>query len=184
MKLTTAIATSVALATAVIAVASQHSETPTEPPTTPPTQVSFAPFTTTSTTSTTTTVPETTTTTLSPETIAFLEEAAARQAEIDVMAIAYPNCAEWLPTLLEVGGQLEDWPTWSRVLWTESRCQPTADNGACVGLTQIFYDVHHKWLSELGIDRDGLLDPVKNLTFAVLLQSSSGWSPWAYLRKP
>lgn len=184
MKITTAIATTVALLTTMY-VASNHAED-TPPPTTttqPPQEVTTttteAPATT-----TTTVVPETTTTTLSPEAIAFLEEAAARQAEIDTMALAYPRCAEWLPTLLEVGGRLEDWPIWSRVMWTESRCLPEADNGACVGLTQIFYDVHHKWLTDLGITRNGLKDPVSNLRFAVMLQSSSGWSPWAYLNMP
>lgn len=110
--------------------------------------------------------------------IAVVEDLVATQATI------YPRCAEYLPLLLEVGGRLEDWPIWSRVLWTESRCQPEADNGACVGLTQIYYEVHKKWLGDMGIDRAGLLDPRNNLRFAVALQASSGWSPWAYLNLP
>lgn len=185
MKITTAIAITATLLTTTY-VASHHSKEATSPPPTTTTTTTQAPLetTTTSTTTTTTAAPETTTTTLSPEVIGFLEEAAARQAEVDMMAIAHPQCAEWLPTLLEVGGRLEDWPTWSRVIWTESRCVPTADNGACVGLTQIYYEVHKVWLSEMGIDRQGLKDPVNNLRFAVALQASSGWSPWAYLRMP
>jgi ABC-type transport system substrate-binding protein len=140
-----------------------------------PLQPPSTPATTTTTTTTTTTVAPTTT--IDPLVIAY-------QEAVTNAAVIYPRCAEWLPLLLEVGGQLEDWPVWSRVIWTESRCQPTADNGACVGLTQIYYDVHHKWLGDMGIDRNGLLEPAKNLRFAVALQASSGWSPWAYLNMP
>jgi hypothetical protein len=105
---------------------------------------------------------------------------------IDESRAMYGKCGEWYETLIAVGGSAEDWPTWSRVLWTESRCLPapgpaTAD---CIGLTQIFFRVHEAWLSEFGFGREDLLDPVKNLTFAVALQKSSGWSPWAYLNMP
>jgi hypothetical protein len=107
---------------------------------------------------------------------------------IDESRAMYGKCGEWYDTLIAVGGRAEDWPIWSRVLWTESRCIPapgknpaTAD---CIGLTQIFFRVHQTWLSEFGFSREDLLDPVKNLTFAVALQKSSGWSPWAYLNMP
>lgn len=107
---------------------------------------------------------------------------------IDESRAMYGKCGEWYETLIVVGGRAEDWPTWSRVLWTESRCIPapgknpsTAD---CIGLTQIFFRVHEAWLTEFGFGREDLLDPVKNLTFAVALQKSSGWSPWAYLNMP
>lgn len=103
---------------------------------------------------------------------------------IDESRAMYGQCGEWHDTIIAVGGREEDWPTWSRVLWTESRCIPTASNGACVGLTQIYFEVHKAWLSEFGFGKEDLLDPVKNLTFAVALQKSSGWSPWAYLNMP
>jgi len=111
--------------------------------------------------------------------------AVAFQEAVDNMAVIYPMCAEWLPLLLQVGGKLEDWPTWSRVLGVETgrTCNPKADNGACVGLTQIYYEVHKKWLNDLGYTRDDLYDPEVNLRFAVMLQASSGWSPWAYLKR-
>lgn len=127
----------------------------------------------------TTTTTEVTTTTIDPVAVAY-------QEQINNYATIYPRCAEWLPLLLEVGGDLEDWKTWSQVLWTESRCIPTAlsPSGDCVGLTQIYYKVHSKWLTDLGISRDDLFDPATNLRFAVMLQDSSGWSPWAYLNKP
>ena len=110
---------------------------------------------------------------------------------IDESRAMYGNCGEWYDTLIAVGGRAEDWPIWSRVIWIESRCLPapgkTLEASAaadCIGLTQIFFRVHQAWLSEFGFGREDLLDPVKNLTFAVALQKSSGWSPWAYLNMP
>ena len=110
---------------------------------------------------------------------------------IDDSRAMYGKCGEWYETLIAVGGRAEDWPIWSRVLWTESRCLPAPNKtreasaaADCIGLTQIFFRVHQAWLSEFGFGREDLLDPVKNLTFAVALQKSSGWSPWAYLNMP
>jgi hypothetical protein len=110
---------------------------------------------------------------------------------IDESRAMYGKCGEWHDTLIAVGGRAEDWPTWSRVLWTESRCLPAPNKtreasaaADCIGLTQIFFRVHQAWLSDFGFSREDLLDPVKNLTFAVALQKSSGWSPWAYLNMP
>jgi len=107
---------------------------------------------------------------------------------IDESRAMYGKCGEWYDTLIAVGGRAEDWPIWSRVLWTESRCIPAPGKNPatsdCIGLTQIFFRVHEAWLSEFGFSREDLLDPVKNLTFAVALQKSSGWSPWAYLNMP
>jgi hypothetical protein len=110
---------------------------------------------------------------------------------IDESRAMHGKCGEWYDTLIAVGGRAEDWPIWSRVLWTESRCLPAPNKtreasaaADCIGLTQIFFRVHQAWLSEFGFGREDLLDPVKNLTFAVALQKSSGWSPWAYLNMP
>jgi hypothetical protein len=105
---------------------------------------------------------------------------------IDESRAMYGQCGEWHDTVIAVGGREEDWPTWSRVIFTESRClpQPGSASADCIGLTQIFFRVHEAWLAEFGFGREDLLDPVKNLTFAVALQKSSGWSPWAYLNMP
>lgn len=105
---------------------------------------------------------------------------------IDESRAMYGQCGEWHDTIIAVGGHEEDWPIWSRVLWTESHCLPAPGPATsdCIGLTQIFFRVHEAWLSEFGFGREDLLDPVKNLTFAVALQKSSGWSPWAYLNMP
>lgn len=131
------------------------------------------------------TVPQsTTTTTLSPEAVAYLETLAAWQAQIDVMALEHPRCAEWLPLLLEVGGKIEDWPIWSRVLWTESRCIDGLEGNGSIGLAQIQWSVHKEWALQMGITRDMMLTARPNLTFAVRLQEASGWSPWRYLNLP
>lgn len=153
------------------------------PETLPPLQL--APPSTSSTTVAPTTTSTTTTTTVAPTTTVD-PVVVAYQERVNEMTANYPKCAEWLPLFLEAGAPLEDWPTWSKVVWTESRCQPQAINpsGNCLGLTQIFYTVHKEWLTQMGWDRDDLLDPVVNITFAVMLQSSSGWSPWAYLNLP
>ena len=110
---------------------------------------------------------------------------------IDESRAMYGKCGEWYDTLIAVGGRAEDWPTWSRGIHTESRCLPAPNKtreasaaADCIGLTQIFFRVHQAWLSDFGFSREDLLDPVKNLTFAVALQKSSGWSPWAYLNMP
>ena len=117
----------------------------------------------------TTTVPPATTTTINPI--------------VETMGIMYPRCAEWIPLLLEVGGDINDWPTWSTVLWVESRCIDGLDNNGSVGLAQIQWNVHKEWALQMGIDRDMMKIARHNLTFAVALQKSSGWRPWAYLKK-
>ena len=140
-----------------------------ELPPLPPVTVSVAPVeTTVAVTTTTTTVPPTTTTTVDPI--------------VETMGIMYPRCAEWLPLLLEVGGDIDDWPTWSIVLWTESRCIDGLDNNGSVGLAQVQWNVHKVWALQMGIDRDMMKIARHNLAFAVALQNSSGWRPWAYLK--
>ena len=141
-----------------------------ELPPLPPVTVSIAPVETIApvTTTTTTTVPPTTTTTIDPI--------------VETMGIMYPRCAEWLPLLLEVGGDIDDWPTWSTVLWVESRCIDGLDNNGSVGLAQIQWNIHKEWALQMGIDRDMMKIARHNLTFAVALQKSSGWRPWAYLK--
>lgn len=140
-----------------------------ELPPLPPITVSIAPVETIApVTTTTTTVPPTTTTTIDPI--------------VETMGIMYPRCAEWLPLLLEVGGNIDDWPTWSIVLWTESRCIDGLDNNGSVGLAQTQWNVHKDWALQMGIDRDMMKIARYNLTFAVALQQSSGWRPWAYLK--
>jgi len=130
------------------------------------------------------TTPVTTQPLLTADQIAYLEAVAAQQAQIDVMAAYHPRCAEWLPLLLEVGGRIEDWPIWSRVLWTESRCIDGLEGNGSIGLAQIQWSVHKEWALQMVITRGMMLEARSNLTFAVRLQQASGWSPWRYLNLP
>jgi hypothetical protein len=149
-------------------------EAPT-PPQTPTTATLPKPTTTTSTTTTTTT----TTTTI----------------PVDLVKASTP-CQEWLPLLVEVG-----WPVDTKVLeralkimWRESRCQPSADSGPDHGLFQInrFWSSTESnpdnWLAFYGIapDHEALFDPETNIRAALALyfysfeQNGDGWHPWRY----
>lgn len=107
----------------------------------------------------------------------------ARQMEIDEARMVYGNCGEWHDLAIAVGWPETEWPTLSRVLYRESRCDPTAFNGSDHGLTQI-NKIHREWVESMGLTMDDLFDPSVNLAFALDLWESSGWSPWAWLGKP
>ena len=96
------------------------------------------------------------------------------------------KCQQWLQTALEAG-----WPNDRKILdrlgfimWRESRCTPTADNGHDHGLTQID-EIHTRWITDLGWTFADMKDPAKNLRFAWLLYSGReangqcGWTPWS-----
>lgn len=178
MKITTL--SIIALTAITTACGVSQTTNPTTTATAPRTVVITDPPTTTTTTTTTVAPPST----LSSEQLAYLETMAAWQAQVDVMTAEYPRCAEWLPLLLEVGGKIEDWPIWSRVLWVESRCTDGLEGNGSLGLAQIQWSVHKDWAMSMGITREMILTARPNLTFAVRLQEASGWSPWRYLNLP
>lgn len=67
----------------------------------------------------------------------------------------------------------------------ESRLRPTAQNGCCVGLFQIYYDLHSWWLAGMGINtRDALFDARTNAQAALALYQRGGWTPWAVAPAP
>ena len=103
--------------------------------------------------------------------------------EINEMAQAHPKCAEWLPMALREGWPLEEWPTLSRVLWKESRCDALADSGPDHGLSQI-NRIHETWLRDFGWTHEDMKDPAKNLRFAYMLWNASGWEPWSITPSP
>lgn len=103
--------------------------------------------------------------------------------EVNQMAHAHPRCSEWLPEALRQGWPLEEWPTLSRVLWKESRCDAFADSGPDHGLTQI-NRIHTAWLADFGWTHDDMKDPKKNLHFAYRLWTTSGWKPWSITPSP
>ena len=67
----------------------------------------------------------------------------------------------------------------------ESGLRPTAQNSCCVGLFQIYYDVHSAWLAGLGIgSRHALFDAHANARAALALYQQAGWAPWALSPAP
>ena len=62
----------------------------------------------------------------------------------------------------------------------ESNFIATADNGwCCVGVFQIYWEVHQGWLDDFGVyQRSDLYDARKNIAAAFHLWQGSGWSPW------
>ncbi len=62
----------------------------------------------------------------------------------------------------------------------ESNLQPTARNYCCIGLFQIYWNVHKSWLTAVGISSaEALLDPRVNAGAAYFLYlRNGGWGPW------
>ena len=62
----------------------------------------------------------------------------------------------------------------------ESKLNPAAYSWCCVGLFQIKWDSHKKWLNAMGISSaQELLDPyVASRAALQLYRRSNGWSPW------
>ena len=67
-----------------------------------------------------------------------------------------------------------------RIAWRESRYIATAENYCCLGLFQIYWNVHRGWLAGIGVtDRDQLFDARTNARAAyALYQRAGGWGPW------
>lgn len=62
----------------------------------------------------------------------------------------------------------------------ESGLRPTAQNSCCVGLFQIYYDLHSWWLADMGITtRSALFGARANAEAALALYERAGWTPWA-----
>ena len=78
---------------------------------------------------------------------------------------------------------LEHWsPGWdvarmSRIMYRESRCQPSASNSCCSGLLQMHR--MHVPVSMCGVNtRTDLYDPMKNICAAAELWRTSGYQAW------
>ena len=66
-----------------------------------------------------------------------------------------------------------------RIAKRESRLNPRAQNYCCYGLFQIYYNVHKKWLAEMGVTSgEQLLDPVVAAKAGLKLYQRNGWGPW------
>ena len=66
-----------------------------------------------------------------------------------------------------------------RIAHRESRLSPRAQNYCCYGLFQIYFNVHKKWLAEMGITSgEQLLDPYNAAKAGLKLYQRNGWGPW------
>ena len=101
---------------------------------------------------------------------------------IEAQRVLHGNCGEWYDLAMMIGWSDNDWDQMlGRVLYRESRCDPTAWNGHDAGLTQI-NQIHTRWIEDNGWTHPGsMFDPVLNLRFALMLYQSSGCRPWRYL---
>lgn len=65
------------------------------------------------------------------------------------------------------------------IVHRESRFNANAQNWCCVGLFQIHWNAHKRWLAGMGItDRRQLFDARTNASAAYALYQRNGWSPW------
>lgn len=96
------------------------------------------------------------------------------------------RCGMWWQAAQQVGWPADLLSTLDEVMWRESRCLEFVVGNGGYGLVQVQWSVHEGWLSEAGIERDMLLEPLWNLYAGWLLfqraEASSafrcGWSPW------
>jgi len=67
-----------------------------------------------------------------------------------------------------------------RIATRESNLVPSARNFCCIGLFQIYWNVHQRWLTAAGITSAAMLkDPQVNAYAAYLMyQRAGGWGPW------
>ena len=67
-----------------------------------------------------------------------------------------------------------------RIAWRESNHIATVENWCCLGLFQIYWNVHRGWLADIGVtDRNQLFDARTNTRAAyALYQRAGGWGPW------
>lgn len=120
-------------------------------------------------TTTTTTVP------LSPEQL--LEKARAE----------YGQCGEFYETAMSVGWPAEEWPQLSKIMYRESRCLPDScsesDSGRVCrdwGLMQINEHSWRRTILSQGYEMKDMWNPQHNLSFALWLWHSYGWTPWKF----
>ncbi|MFM8563466.1 MAG: LysM peptidoglycan-binding domain-containing protein [Acidimicrobiia bacterium] len=66
------------------------------------------------------------------------------------------------------------------VVQRESNWNNLSQNSCCLGIFQLNWNSHKKWMANYGVtDRSQLLDPVVNARLALVTwQRSGGWRPW------
>lgn len=149
-------------------------------------------------TTSTTTTTEATTTTAIPTTSAVVSADPAFGALVQrttVKSTGSQQCSEWVDLVLDVGWPAVHVETVQRLMFRESRCDPSQFNpddprGGSRGLLQInghwcrpnpSYGIDVGWLQEHGLidECDDLFDAEANLRSALLIWSEYGFEPWA-----
>lgn len=98
----------------------------------------------------------------------------------DMHTEMFGRCGQWYTTARDAGWPIEEWPTVSKVMWRESRCDSDAWNGADAGLMQI-NQIHRRYLAEMGMSfPTSMFDPYWNLLYARSLWERAGWEPWIF----
>ena len=95
------------------------------------------------------------------------------------------RCEGWWDTALSVGWEESELLQLGAIMYAESRCQPDAISPTSdYGLAQINWTAHGARLSEKGLTRQDLLDPVINLREAKAISEfgerafGCKWQPW------
>ena len=95
------------------------------------------------------------------------------------------RCEGWWDTALSVGWEESELLQLGAIMYAESRCQPDAISPTSdYGLAQINWAAHGARLSEKGLTRQDLLDPVINLREAKAISEfgerafGCKWQPW------
>lgn len=100
-------------------------------------------------------------------------------------------CDEWYVTANAVGWPIDMLPVIGEIMWRESRCDTTVIGTGAHGLTQIQWNAHSHWITDLGYTRDDMHNPAINLAIAWHLYQMTdndpnyrcGLSPW-YMSTP
>lgn len=96
-----------------------------------------------------------------------------------------PRCEQWWDTALSVGWDESELLQLGAIMYAESRCTPDAiSQTSDYGLAQINWTAHGARLSDKGLTRQDLLDPVINLREAKAISDFGAlafgckWQPW------
>lgn len=89
--------------------------------------------------------------------------------------LTHGRCGEWRDLALTVGWTADQWPTVNRLMFAESRCDPSAWNrSGATGLMQVM----PFWAHHCGGTPADLADPTFNLGCALHVYNVQGWQAW------
>lgn len=110
----------------------------------------------------------------------------AEQMSIDEARMIYGKCGEWKMLALSIGWPEEQWPTLSKVLFRESRCNPLSHNmsdpvSGSRGLMQIngYWCKPSKYSQNGWLQDHGILSECADL-FVPDINLSAGLAIWLY----